>query len=120
VLTHADSCRQPYCDQTVGEWLAHAFEALIINRRTVDAGCACNRAIAAAELGETHLGRDCVVFPASGVRDVTPSDSDSVIGAGLVMRSLLAHLVYRAMTIDQQHWSVLEHTPISKAPRSRC
>jgi len=116
VLTNADICLQPHFYQTVGELLAHGFDALIINRRTVDAGCACNRAIAAAELGETHPGLDCFVFPARWVRDFTPSDS--VIGAGLVMRSLLANLVCRAEALavltqahltfhfgDDRHWS---------------
>jgi hypothetical protein len=96
VFTNADICLQPHFYFAVRALLAKGFDALIINRRTVDplSAYGAHPELAMMETGRSHPGLDCFVFPASWVARF--ARSNACIGAGWVMRSLLYNLVANA------------------------
>jgi hypothetical protein len=96
VFTNADICLQPHFYSAVRALLAKGFDALIINRRTVDplSAYGAHPGLAVMETGRSHPGLDCFVFPVSWVAKF--ARSNACIGAGWVMRSLLYNLVASA------------------------
>ncbi len=96
VYTNADICLMPHFYTTVAALIAHGFEALTINRRTIppyDRSFA-NLDKMYGEFGKSHLGYDCLVFClAHFERYVT---SDACIGRDFVARSLLYNMIANA------------------------
>jgi hypothetical protein len=93
IYTNADICLMPYFYATVAGLIAHGFEAITINRRTIpqyerNLG---NLEKMYAEYGQSHSGYDCFVFPLSQFdRYVT---SHACVGRDFVARSLLYNMV---------------------------
>lgn len=95
VFTNMDIVLQPWFYTAVLELLGAGFDALIINRRTQPAEYSgCSEWLLRSEIGVSHPGMDCFVFPRSWIEGFVVSDA--VVGAGNVMRSLLYNLVCRA------------------------
>lgn len=96
VYTNADICLMPHFYATVAGLVAHGFEAITINRRTIPQyeQCLGNLGKMYAEYGDSHPGYDCFVFPISHFdRYVT---SDACIGRDFVARSLLYNMIANA------------------------
>lgn len=96
VLTNSDIHLQPYFYRVLAELLGQGWDAITVNRRTVDADPE-HRTFSAlflADAGSDHPGFDCFVFPALWFDDFAPSHS--CCGAGYVMRSLLFNIVARS------------------------
>lgn len=99
IYTNADICLMPHFYSTAAGLVAHGFEAMTINRRTIPscAGEPGELAKMYAEYGETHQGYDCFVFPlAHFARYVR---SDACIGGDFVARSLLYNMVANSKTM---------------------
>jgi hypothetical protein len=96
VFTNSDICLQRSFYSSARSLLARGFDCLLINRRTVEPFEAYGNApeLAALEVGNSHPGLDCFVFPAEWVRDF--HISHACVGVGYVMRSLLFNLVVKA------------------------
>jgi len=96
VYTNADICLMPHFYATVGSLIAHGFEAMTINRRTIpqyDRNFD-NLGKMYAEFGRPHSGYDCFVFPLAHFdRYVT---SDACIGRDFVARSLMYNMIANA------------------------
>lgn len=96
VFSNTDICLQPDFYLAVNSLIEQGFDCLIINRRTVasmeDYGAWTS--IAALEIGESHPGLDCFVFPTEWVGRFVRSNA--CVGVGYVMRSLLFNLVVLA------------------------
>ena len=95
VFTNMDIVLQPWFYTSVLEMLQAGFDSLIINRRTQPAEYSgCREWLLRSEIGVSHPGMDCFVFPRSWIDGLVLSDA--VVGAGNVMRSLLYNLVCKA------------------------
>jgi hypothetical protein len=96
VYTNADICLMPHFYATVVELIAHGFEAMTINRRTIpqyerNLG---NIGKMYAEFGNPHPGYDCFVFPLAHFDRYV--SSDACIGRDFVARSLLYNMIANA------------------------
>jgi hypothetical protein len=93
VFTNSDICLVPSFYQVVSGLLDRGFDSLIINRRTVHGWTpeAQDSHLAIAEVGDSHPGLDCFVFPRSFIRRF--STNSACLGGGHVMRGLLFNLV---------------------------
>lgn len=118
VYTNADICLMPHFFNAVARLVAHGFDAMTINRRTI---AQYNRepgelASMYAEFGQSHAGYDCFVFPLAHFDRYVRSDA--FIGGDFVARSLLYNLVANAKTMlmlrqahltfhigDEREWS---------------
>jgi hypothetical protein len=95
VFTNMDIVLQPWFYTSVLEMLDAGFDSLIINRRTQPAEYSgCREWLLRSEIGVSHPGMDCFVFPRSWIEEFVVSDA--VVGAENVMRSLLYNLVCKA------------------------
>ena len=65
-------------------------DCVIVNRRTVTEDSRHRLSFGGAQIGQSHPGLDCFIFPAKWI--ALFERSLSVIGAGMVMRSLLLNL----------------------------
>ena len=96
ILTNADIAVLPHF-YSYADWLiGMGHDAVIINRREIDdfSEDVANLAAMQAEMGTDHPGLDCFIFPADWMEDFVRSDS--IIGTGMVMRSLLFNLIAKA------------------------
>ena len=106
VMTNADICLMPGFYRAVGRLLDYGFDGLVINRRTVG-DYALDPALAplmASDLGMTHEGFDCFIFPRSMLSAFRRTLA--CVGAGGVMRSLIYNLVaqcQRLMILTDVH-----------------
>ncbi len=96
VFTNMDICVTPSFYAGVRELIAAGAEALIINRRTVHGWdpASSTAGLARYDLGDSHPGMDCFIFPRRWVDGFVTSPA--VVGHGHVMRGLLYNLVVRA------------------------
>ncbi len=96
VFTNMDICVTPSFYAGVRELIAAGAEALIINRRTVHGWDTASptAGLARYDLGDSHPGMDCFIFPRRWVHGFVTSPA--VVGHGHVMRGLLYNLVVRA------------------------
>jgi len=92
ILTNADICPLPHFYTLAAELLGSGLDAVTINRRTVPFPSAGLDApgLLAAEYGESHPGFDCFIFRRALYDRFEPTQA--LIGAGMVMRSLLFNL----------------------------
>ncbi len=93
IFTNVDICLVPWFYQFVAALVDLGFDAVTVNRRTLrhyswEQGLG---PLHLVEMGELHPGFDCFIFAADLVRQL--QRTDSCIGAGWVMRSLLYNLV---------------------------
>jgi hypothetical protein len=96
VHTNSDIHLQPYFYTVLAELIGQGWDAITVNRRTVDADPE-QRDFATlfmADAGADHPGFDCFVFPVAWFSRFAPSRS--CCGASYVMRGLLYNLVARA------------------------
>ncbi|MBB4284620.1 glycosyltransferase family 4 protein [Roseospira goensis] len=92
VLTNADICPLPHFYTLAAELLGSGVDAVTLNRRTVPQpppGLD-TPGLLASEYGQTHPGFDCFIFRRALYERFVASDS--VLGAGMVMRALLFNL----------------------------
>lgn len=93
VYTNADICLMPHFYVSVADLVAHGFDAMTINRRTIspherDLG---NLGKMYAEFGHSHPGYDCFVFPLANFDLYVRNNA--CIGRGFVARSLLYNMI---------------------------
>jgi hypothetical protein len=106
VLTNSDIHLQPPFYRVVAELIRRGYDAITINRRTIDAGLS-ERAFTPlfmAEPGHEHAGFDCFVFPSEMFERF--ASNNACCGAGGVMRSLLFNLAAHAgrfLMLTQAH-----------------
>jgi hypothetical protein len=96
IYTNADICLMPHFYATVTSLIAHGFEAMTINRRTIpqyDRSFG-NLDRMYAEYGQSHSGYDCFVFPLAHFERYVASDA--CIGRDFVARSLLYNMIASA------------------------
>ena len=96
VFTNSDIHLQPPFYRVLATLIRQGYDAITINRRTVDADPG-NRAFSPlfmVEPGRDHHGFDCFVFPADMLRSFAVNDS--CCGGAGVMRSLLFNLAAHA------------------------
>lgn len=93
IFTNADICPMPHFYRAVSELLDLGFDCLTINRRTTGKLPMDPRwsDLLPCDYGAPHAGFDCFVFPIALSRRFVRSDS--CVGAGSVMRTLLYDLV---------------------------
>jgi hypothetical protein len=96
ILTNSDICLAGGFYEAVRAYLNCGFDALIINRRTVgnleDYGT--HPELAEFDVGATHKGIDCFIFPTAWAK--TFFKTESCVGVGGVARPLLYNLVAHA------------------------
>ena len=118
IYTNADICPMPHFYGAVAGLIAHGFEAMTINRRTIPKH---DRELGGlsrmyAEFGQTHAGYDCFVFPLAHFESYVRSDA--FIGGDFVARSLLYNMIANSKTMlmlrqahltfhvgDEREWS---------------
>ena len=93
VYTNADICLMPHFYASVAGLVAHGFDAITINRRTIaehkrELG---NLNKMYGEFGHTHSGYDCFVFPLAHFERYV--SSKAFIGGDFVARSLLYNMI---------------------------
>ncbi|MCC5788781.1 MAG: hypothetical protein JJT75_04045 [Opitutales bacterium] len=95
VFTNADIHLQPWFYEVCCSFLQSGYDSLIVNRRTFEnypdkpiPGIP--EALRHAEIGITHPGLDCFVFPISWLDQFVATSA--IIGRGAVMRSLLFNM----------------------------
>jgi hypothetical protein len=93
VYTNADICLLPHFYGSVVGLIAHGFEAMTINRRTIPphARELSNLDKMYAEFGRSHPGYDCFVFPLAHFDRYV--SSNACIGGDFVARSLLYNMI---------------------------
>ncbi len=93
VYTNADICLLPHFYSSVVGLIAHGFEAMTINRRTIPphARELSNLDKMYAEFGRSHPGYDCFVFPLAHLDRYV--SSNACIGGDFVARSLLYNMI---------------------------
>lgn len=93
LYTNADICPMPHFYRSVTDLIAHGFDAITVNRRTIPGH---DRELGGlgkmyAEFGRTHSGYDCFVFPLAQFDNYVASDA--FIGGDFVARSLLYNMI---------------------------
>lgn len=93
IYTNADICLMPHFYDAIAGLVAHGFDTMTINRRTIPQHRRATGELAKmyAEFGQTHPGYDCFVFPLAHVDRYVRSDA--FIGGDFVARSLLYNMV---------------------------
>ena len=98
VFTNSDICLTPSFYVVVTKLLNLGFDSIIINRRTIQGfHPESPDPIAVADIGESHPGLDCFVFPREWIDEF--AGNTACVGAGQVMRGLLMNLVARAKSL---------------------
>jgi hypothetical protein len=108
IYTNADICPMPHFYSSVAGLIAHGFDAMTINRRTIPEH---GRELGGvpkmyAEFGHTHAGYDCFVFPLAHFERYVRSDA--FIGGDFVARSLLYNMIANSknmLMLRQAHLS---------------
>jgi hypothetical protein len=97
IYTNADICLRPYFYRCIRDLIAHGFDAITVNRRTIGdrARYPVCSSLALAETGLDHRGFDCFVFPKVAYTDYVRSQTCIGRGGGMA-RSLLYNMVARA------------------------
>lgn len=118
VYTNADICLMPHFYASLAGLVAHGFEAMTINRRTIPEHARELGSLSKmyTEFGRSHPGFDCFVFPLAHFESYV--GNDACIGAGFVARSLLYNMVANSRTMvmlrkshltfhvgDEREWS---------------
>jgi hypothetical protein len=106
VLTNSDIHLQPPFYSVVAELIRHGFDAITVNRRTIDAEPSERvfTPLFMAEPGHEHNGFDCFIFPADLFERF--ESNNTCCGAGGVMRSLLYNFAAHArrfLMLTQAH-----------------
>ena len=93
VYTNADICLMPHFYASLAGLVAHGFEAMTINRRTIPSHPREPDSLAKmyAEFGKSHPGYDCFVFPLAHFKRYVRSDA--CVGGDFVARSLVYNMV---------------------------
>lgn len=108
VYTNADICLMPHFYATVTSLIAHGFEAMTINRRTIPQHQRDPIGLGKmyAEFGVSHQGYDCFVFPLAHFDRYV--SSDACIGRDFVARSLLYNMI-----ANSRHMVMLRHAHLT-------
>jgi hypothetical protein len=98
----------PHFYASVAGLVAHGFEALTINRRTIPqhARELGNLSMMYAEFGHSHPGYDCFVFPLAHFDRYV--SSNACIGGDFVARSLLYNMI-----ANSKHMLMLRHAHLT-------
>ena len=93
IYSNADICLMPHFYRSVASLVAHGFDAMTINRRTIPDHLREPGSLSRmyAEFGESHPGYDCFVFPLAHFDRFVRSDA--FIGGDFVARNLLYNMV---------------------------
>jgi hypothetical protein len=93
VYSNADICLMPHFYGSVAALVAHGFDAMTINRRTIPAHLRELGSLSRmyAEFGESHPGYDCFVFPLAHCDRYVRSDA--FVGGDFVARNLLYNMI---------------------------
>lgn len=98
IYTNSDICLQPNFYITVLDLLKLGFDSLIVNRRTIARKDEADFAtLASADIGKSHPGMDCFIFPRKWIGKFTRNNA--VTGAGQVNRGLFLNLVAQANSL---------------------
>jgi hypothetical protein len=108
IYTNADICLMPHFYATIAGLVAHGFEAMTINRRTIPQyeRSLGNLGKMYAEFGNPHPGYDCFVFPLAHFDHYV--SSDACIGRDFVARSLLYNMIANA-----KYMAMLRHAHLT-------
>lgn len=98
IYTNSDICLQPNFYITVLDLLKLGFDSLIVNRRTIERKDEADFAtLASADIGNSHPGLDCFIFPRKLIGKFIRNND--VTGAGQVNRGLFLNLVTQANSL---------------------